>query len=141
MNLKIADLMAKEVITTQPHKSIAHVKEMMMNNRISSVPVVNSDNEPVGIVTSNDFRQELNNSAPVSSLLKSEHIYQVPAYNDVSVAAKIMRKHKIHHVIVTHEKEVVGIISSFDLLELLDSHKFVMKNPPTPSKKKKARYA
>ena len=141
MNLKIADLMAKQVITTQPHKSIAHVKDVMMKNRISSVPVVNTENEPVGIVTSNDFRQELNNAAPVSSLLKSEHIYQVPAYNDVSVAAKIMRKHKIHHVIVTHEKEVVGIISSFDLLKLLDDHKFVMKNPPTPSKKKKPKFA
>ena len=57
MNIKIADLMVKQVTTTQPHKNIGHVKKMMRNNKISSVPVVNSDNIPVGIITSNDFNQ------------------------------------------------------------------------------------
>lgn len=134
--MKIADLMSKNVITTRPHKSIAHVKDIMRKNKISSVPVIDENNVPVGIVTSNDFRMNIKDNSPVSKLLFS-HVYQVPAYNDVSVAAKIMRKHKIHHVVVTHEKEIVGLISSFDLLELLDGHKFIMKNPPTPSKKKK----
>lgn len=136
MNIKIADLMTKQVVTTLPHKSIGHVKDIMRKNGISSVPIVNSDNEPVGIVTSNDFREDLNDGSPVSQILP-EHVYSVPAYNDVSVAAKIMRKHRIHHVVVTHEKEIVGIISAFDLLELLDENKYVMKNPPTPGKNSK----
>lgn len=136
MNVKIADLMATSVITTQPHKSIGHVKEIMRNNKISSVPVVNSDNEPVGIVTSNDFREDVKDSTPVSEILP-EHVYSVPAYNDASVAAKVMRKHHIHHLVVTHEKEIVGIISAFDLLKLMDDHKFTIKNPPTPSNKSK----
>ncbi len=139
MNIKIADLMVKNVITTQPHKTIAHVKEIMQNNKISSVPVVNTDNEPVGIVTSNDFKKDVKDTSPISTILP-EHVYTVPEYNDISVAAKIMRNHKIHHIIVTHEHEITGIISAFDLLQLLDNHKFVMKNPPTPNKKKKAKY-
>ena len=136
MNIKIADLMVKNVVTTEPHKSIGHVKDIMTKNRISCVPVVNSQNEPVGIVTTNDFKMNRGDNSPVSQLL-SGHVYAVPAYNDISVAAKVMRKHQFHHLIVTHEKEIVGIISSFDLLALLDNHKFVMKNPPTPSKKKR----
>jgi len=136
MNIKIADLMVKNVVTTEPHKSIGHVKDIMTKNRISCVSVVNSQNEPVGIVTTNDFKMNRGDNSPVSQLL-SGHVYAVPAYNDISVAAKVMRKHHFHHLIVTHEKEIVGIISSFDLLALLDDHKFVMKNPPTPSKKKK----
>ncbi len=136
MNIKIADLMVKNVVTTEPHKSIGHVKDIMTKNQISCVPVVNSQNEPVGIVTTNDFKMNRGDNSPVSQLL-SGHVYAVPAYNDVSVAAKVMRKHHFHHLIVTHEKAIVGIISSFDLLTLIDDHKFVMKNPPTPSKKKK----
>lgn len=128
--------MTKQVVTTRPHKTIGHVKQIMKKNKISSVPVVNDDNEPVGIVTSNDFRLDLKDTSPVSSLLVS-HVYQVPAYNNVNIAAKIMRKHKIHHVVVTHEKEIVGIISSFDLLTLLEGRKYSVKNAPTPSKKKK----
>lgn len=136
MNIRIADLMVKNVVTTEPHKSIGHVKDIMTKNRISCVPVVNSQNEPVGIVTTNDFKMNPGDNSPVSQLL-SGHVYSVPAYNDVSVAAKVMRKHHFHHLIVTHEKEIVGIISSFDLLALLDDHKFVMKNPPTPNKRAK----
>lgn len=129
MNVKIADLMVDHVVTTTPHKSLGHVRDIMRNNKISAVPVVNSDDEPVGIVTSNDFRKEVNDASPVSTVLSGK-LYQVPAYNDISVAAKIMRKHKIHHVLVTHEKKLTGIISSFDLLKLIDENRFSMKNPP-----------
>ena len=41
-----------------------------------------------------------------------------------------MRKHRVNHVIVTHEKKIVGILSSFDLLQLVEEHRFVMKNAP-----------
>jgi CBS domain-containing protein len=133
MNVKIADLMVDHVITTLPHKSIGHVKDIMKTNKISAVPVVNTDDEPIGIVTSNDFRKDLNDNSPVSTLLP-EHVYQVPAYNDISVAAKVMRKHKIHHLLVTHEKKLVGIISAFDLLKLIDGNRFTMKNAPDSKK-------
>ena len=66
----------------------------------------------------------------------SEGVRAVPAYNDVSVAARIMRKRKIHHVVVTHEKRVVGMISSFDLLQLVEGHRFSVKGAPTTSKRK-----
>ncbi len=133
MNIKIADLMADHVVTTLPHKSMGHVKDIMKKNKISAVPVVNSENEPVGIITSNDFRNHVKEESPVSSYLSGD-LYKVPAYNDVSVAAKIMRKHRIHHVLVTHEGQLVGIISAFDLLGLIDEHRFSMKNPPSNKK-------
>ena len=134
MNVKIADLMVKHVVTTQPHKSLGHVKDIMKKNRISAVPVINSDNEPVGIITSNDFRNHVKDESPVSTVLSGE-VFQIPAYNDISIAATIMRKHHIHHLLVTHEKELVGIITSFDLLKLIDEHRFTMKNPPNSQKR------
>ena len=129
VNIKIDDLMAKRVITAQPHHSVDHVRALMDNNHISAVPVVGPNEEPLGIVTSTDLARELKGGSPISGLM-TENVYQVPRYNDASVAARIMRKHKIHHVVVTHEKKVVGIISSFDLLQLVEDHRFVMKNPP-----------
>jgi CBS domain-containing protein len=60
----------------------------------------------------------------------SENVHKLPAYNNVDVAARVMRKHKIHHVVVTHEKKVVGILSTFDLLKLVEDHRFVMKSAP-----------
>ena len=48
----------------------------------------------------------------------------------------MMRNHKIHRVVVTHEKQVVGILSAFDLLKLVEGHRFVAKTAPTSSKRK-----
>jgi signal-transduction protein with cAMP-binding, CBS, and nucleotidyltransferase domain len=48
-----------------------------------------------------------------------------------------MRSHHVHHVLVTNEKQVVGIIRSFDRLKLVEDHRLVTKNPPDVSKQKK----
>jgi hypothetical protein len=42
---------------------------------------------------------------------------------------------------VTNDKELVGIISSFDLLQIIEGRRFQMKNPSTPTSKKKGKRA
>ena len=138
MNAKIEDLMVNSVITTVPHKSVGHVKKMMETNNIQSVPVVSNEDEVLGIVTSQDLLTANNEGTPIQKLMTKD-VLTVPLYSDVHIAARVMRNHKIHHLVVTHEKKIVGILSSFDLLKLVEDHRFVMKNPPTPSKKRSKR--
>jgi CBS domain-containing protein len=135
MNVKVDELMSHSVVTTEPHKSIDHVRGMMEKNKVSAVPVVNSDGEVLGIVSSTDMVPELNGSSPVSQLM-TEKVYTVPKYDDVSIAARVMRNHHIHRVVVTHEKKVVGVLSTFDLLKLVEDHRYVAKNAPTKSTRK-----
>ena len=135
MSVKVEELMTKSVITAQPHQSVEHVRNMLERNSISSVPVVDSDGHPIGIVSATDLVQELKPAAPISQIM-TEKVYTVPQYDDTSIAARVMRNHKIHHVVVTHEQKVVGILSAFDLLKLVESHRYVAKNAPTPSKRK-----
>ncbi len=135
MNLKIADLMAKRVITAQPHHSVDHVRGLLERNRIHAIPIVGPDGEASGIVTTADLARKLKGETPVKRIM-SKRVHSLPAYNDVSMAAKIMRRNKIHHVVVTHEKQVVGIISSLDLLELVEGHRFTVKNAPSHQRKK-----
>jgi len=126
MTLKITDLMSKRVITAQPHHTIAHVRALMTKNRILAVPIVGPDGAALGIVTSSDLMNGHNEKSPVTKAM-SEGVHKLPAYNNVDVAARVMRKHKIHHVVVTHEQKVVGIISSFDLLKLIESQRYEAK--------------
>jgi CBS domain-containing protein len=135
MSVKVEELMTKSVITAQPHQSVEHVRSMLENNSVSAVPVVDSDGHPVGIVSSTDLVRELKPGSPISQVM-TENVYTVPQYDDTSIAARIMRNHKIHRVVVTHEKQVVGMLSAFDLLELVESHRYVSKNAPTLSKRK-----
>ena len=109
----------------------------MRKHKVSAIPVVDSKDHPVGMVTSSDLLDELADGAPVSSFM-SDSVLSVPEYDQPHVAARIMRNHKIHHLVVTDsDKKVTGIVSAFDLLCLVEDHRFVIKQGPTKSKKKK----
>lgn len=135
MNVVIKDLMSPSVVTTQPHKSVGHVKDIMRTNKVHSVPVVNGEMGLEGIVTTKDFLNDISDNTPVSHVM-IKHVYTVPLYEGVHVAARVMRNHHINHLVVTDEHRVVGLVSAYDLLKLVEDHRFVMKNGPTPSKKK-----
>ncbi|MDA1327291.1 MAG: CBS domain-containing protein [Proteobacteria bacterium] len=137
MSIRIADLMAKKVITAQPHHTVGHIRTLMTRNRIQAVPVVDSDGKLLGIVTATDLVSDPKAETPVNKIM-TERVYKVPAYNNVSVAARVMRKHKIHHVVITHEKEVTGIISSYDLLKLVEDHHFEIKGAKKTQTRKSA---
>ena len=135
MNVKVEELMTQSVVTAEPHQSVEHVRNMLEKNKISAVPVVDSDKHPVGIISLTDLAQDLKAGAPISSIM-TEKVYTVPKYDDVSIAARVMRNHSIHRVVVTHEQAVVGMLSAFDLLKLVEGHRFVAKNAPQRSKRK-----
>ena len=137
MNAKVDDVMVSQPIVGRPHDEVASVRKRMREHRIQSLPIVGPDGEPEGIVSASDLLEELPDTKPVSQLM-SRKVYTVPRYEGVHIAARIMRNHRIHHLVVTHENEVVGIVSAYDLLSLIEDHRFVRKNAPTPSKRKRS---
>ena len=138
MNVKIADLMSNKVLTAQPHHSIAHVRKLMQTNSIHALPVTSTAGELKGIISSHDLVDSHKEHTPVSQIMVRD-VYTIPQYNDVHQAARLMRNHRIHHVVVTHEQKVVGILSSFDLLALVEDHRFVMKAAPQKSNRQPKR--
>ena len=138
MIVKIVDLMAKRVISATPHHSVAHVRKLMERNRVHAIPVVGPDMEPLGIVSTADLAKRLKDETPIRRIM-SQQVKTIPAYNPVSAAARAMRRGKIHHLVVTHEKRVIGMLSSFDLLRLVEDHRFTLKNPSKPKTNSKSK--
>jgi CBS domain-containing protein len=136
MNVKVADLMREQVVTAQPHQTLDHVRGVLERNGISALPIVDTEDQPVGIVSSTDLLGSHPGGTPVSKIM-TERVYTVPKYDNVSIAARVMRNHGIHRVVVTDEHKVVGILSAFDLLKLVEDHRFQMKPAPTPGKRKR----
>lgn len=130
MSVKVNELMADKLVTAQPHQTVQHVRRLLERNRIHAVPVVDPQGKLLGIVSTTDLLAGAKDAAPVSQVM-TERVITVPLYEDVHIAARVMRNNQIHRVVVTHEQKVVGILSSFDLLKLVEDHRFVMKNPPT----------
>ena len=136
MNVKIQDLMSSQVMTTTRHRSLGHVRELMSKHSIHAMPVVDTDGEPLGMVTSSDLLDGKGDGSKVSSVMTRD-VVTVPAYSEPRLAARIMRNKHIHRLVVTHEKKVVGILSSFDLLRLVEDHSFRAKQAPKTRRSKR----
>ena len=55
MNLTASDVMNKDVITFQQHNSVREAFEIIANENFSGAPVVNEDDELIGVVTEKDL--------------------------------------------------------------------------------------
>jgi CBS domain-containing protein len=126
------------VMTITPHQSAGHARELMTRHRVSALPVVGPDNDPVGIVTASDLLDGPADGTPVGDFAKKQ-VYTVHPGDGPHVAARIMRNHHLHHVVVVEESTVVGMLSTFDLLRLVEDHRYVAKNAPTPPKRSPSR--
>jgi CBS domain-containing protein len=135
MSVKVEEIMRKQVIFSTPEQRVGHLKTLFKKNKINILPVIDHDEEIVGVVSSRDLLDETNDEKHVRDMM-TEKVYTIPPYEKVNIAAKIMRNHHIHHLIVTHEKKLVGIISTFDLLKILEKSKFTAKNMTAPTKAK-----
>ena len=132
--IKVHELMKSNVLTAPPHQHIFQIREIMKKHKIQSIPIVDPENTLVGIVSNQDLLEQASDHSPVSQHM-TEKVYTIPEYEKVEIAARIMRNHKIHHLVVTKEKKVVGILSSFDLLKLVENHRFQVKHPAPQNKK------
>ena len=134
--VRVEDLMAAQVMTATRHQSVGHVRDLMSKHGIHCLPVIDTDGEPVGIVTSSDLIGGKDDETLVGKVMTTE-VTTVSPYAGPHLAARTMRNRKIHHLVVTDEKKVVGILSTFDLLQLVEDKRFVAKNLPTTPKKAK----
>lgn len=131
-------------MTLTPHQKVGHARDLMKEHRVSAFPLVAPDGDLVGIVTASDLiDDDRADDTPLGSFAK-RHVYSVHPNDGPHVAARIMRNHRLHHVVVVERgaddtTQVMGMVSSFDLLRLVEDHRFVAKNAPTPSKKAAAR--
>ena len=127
MNIKVKDLMSSQVLTAQRHQTVGHVRQVMSNNGIHAMPVVGSDGDVIGMVTSTDLVGTVKEDSRISAIMSTD-VVTVPAYSEPRTAARCMRNQHFHHLVVLDEKKVVGILSTFDLLRLVEDKRFVMKS-------------
>lgn len=127
MSVKIDRLMAQGVVVAQPDHSVHYVRRQMKTLDIHALPVADSHGTPVGIVRSRDLINVADPEMPVERVMEANPI-TVDRHTDVSAAAALMRRHRQRQVIVTDSGKIVGIVSAFDFLELLEGRHFVEKD-------------
>ncbi|MGK0188341.1 MAG: CBS domain-containing protein [Verrucomicrobiales bacterium] len=136
MNTKVSDLMVAGVVTVLPEETFGDARRRMREEGVHALPVADELGHPVGMITVNDLMEDIPDDTLIARIIDPK-VYTVPRYDGTHIAARIMRNHKIHHLVVTDENKIVGIVSSFDLLKLVEDHRFKMTNAPTSKKRQR----
>ena len=147
MNAK--DAMTVDVVTVSPDHSVRHAAQIMLDHRISGVPVVDDGGRLVGILTEGDLmrRSELGFAAlslgdrqsptceewvrayvkghswKVADVMTSD-LVEVAEETPLARIAALLGKHGIKRVPVMREGHLVGIVSRADLLQAFVTAKF-----------------
>jgi CBS domain-containing protein len=145
--MRAIDVMTSRVVTATPEMTVQDAAKLMINNRISGLPIVNGDRQLVGIVTEGDLLRRTEtgterrrsrwsewfspNSRLAAEYIKSyaRRLADIMTRDMVNVAelaalseiADLMETKRIKRVPVVHDGKLVGIVSRADLLRVLAS--------------------
>ncbi len=120
MNESVQTIMIKELITLKPESNLAEVRDIFMNKRIHHLPVVDSENKLVGIITTYDlWKQDINMSDYANVLVKdvmSKKVLKIGPDDKVGTAAELFLDNRFHALPVVQDGLLVGLVTSFDVL-------------------------
>ncbi len=121
----VRDYMTAEVVVASPKDSIAYIRNLMLKNEFSRVIII-ENNKPVGIVTKKDLMKALAtkrslwkrrpiDKIAVSRIMSTNLITTTPD-TSIKACAKLMVENRISSLPVVENDELVGIITTTDLL-------------------------
>ena len=106
----IADVMHKDVVTVTPETSAESALALAQEKKIGCLPVVDDQDVPVGIVTTNDFIYRILN--PLLGLEKPGirlHIYDCGDAGQISQITGLIKQHKMElEVIHVDDSKISG---------------------------------
>jgi len=121
--LKVGDIMHKDVKVVNENATIVEVSKLMRDNNVGSVVVLN-EKKAIGIVTERDVVHKVNANDRISSEVKileimSNPIIAITPEKSLEDAAKAMKMHNIKRLpVINEEKELIGIITEGDIVEV-----------------------
>jgi CBS domain-containing membrane protein len=147
-SISVQEVMTHPVITIRADASLAQVADILINEKISGLPIVSDENKLIGIITEADFLRVLGIPAhhsghsvwqtledlfntyipvkePEGSIrnLMVTPVYTVRPQQTVQQSIKVMKENRIKRLVVTNEQQVVvGIITRSNLLHLFLNH-------------------
>ena len=109
--------MILDPITLEKEANIGDALLIMRENKIGGIPIVDSDEKLVGILTNRDLRFEKDMSQSVLDVMTSVGIVTTEL-TDLENAEKILQENKIEKLpVVNSENKLVGLITFKDIIK------------------------
>nr|WP_240504520.1 IMP dehydrogenase [Tsuneonella mangrovi] len=103
-------------ITISPDATLGEAQALMIQNRISGIPVTDRDGKLVGILTNRDVRFAENPQQPVRELMTAENLATVPLGTSQDEAMRMLHQRRIEKLLVVDDAfKCVGLITVKDI--------------------------
>lgn len=123
MKQQIKNIFSDDLVTIKEGASLAEADDLMNNYNIRHLPVMNADCELVGILSKSDYAGlkyiDSRYTNHKVNIFMSSPVEMVRTTATVKHVARMFIEKKINSVLVTDDTEVIGILTSEDLLRIL----------------------
>jgi CBS domain-containing protein len=146
--MNAADVMTQPVISVTPETTIAEMAQLLLQHRISGLPVVGPDGAVVGMVTEGDFLRRIEtgterhhshwleflispgrlareytdaNARKVGEVM-TEDVVSVAPGASLPEVVRLMEHHRVKRLPVIDAGRLIGIVSRADLVQALLHH-------------------
>jgi acetoin utilization protein AcuB len=122
MNELVQSIMTTKVITLSPDQTLGDVRNLLMSKHIHHIPIVEGNNKLVGLITSWDIFKLGKSTEEYQNMKIKEvmttKIATLEPDQHIGAVAEVLMEHLFHAVpIVNDNHELVGIVTSYDLLK------------------------
>jgi len=106
-------------ITLNPENKVADAFQIMKEHRIGGIPVVDSNNILVGIITNRDLRFCKDPNMFIKDLMTKENLITAPEKTNLKQAEDILHQYRIEKLpIVGKDNKLVGLITYRDIINV-----------------------
>ena len=108
--------MISKPITLRPDATVQQALNMMMQFKISGVPITNESGKLVGILTNRDLRFLEKTNIPVADIMTTENLVTVPEGTTLEEAKQVLHGHRIEKLpVVDKDFMLRGLITVKDI--------------------------
>jgi IMP dehydrogenase len=111
--------MIQDPITLIKSATVGDALQIMAENKIGGIPVVDSENVLVGIVTNRDLRFQKKMSQPISEVMTKDNLVTAKKGTNLTKAEDILQNYKIEKLpVVDDENKLIGLITFRDIIKI-----------------------
>ena len=123
-SMYIYEIMSKNVVKVNHEISALEISKIMVKRRVSSVSIIDNDNKIIGIVTEKDLIREVCAKNILANTLTAAKVMSSPLItisknSSINDATKLMVEKKIKHLAIHENNDVIGIVTTYDLIDVL----------------------
>lgn len=126
--MKVNDCMCHDVMWVNPNTTICECAKLMAEHKVGCIPVCNTENNVVGLVTDRDILlrsvccDKNTKTTPVSEIMTT-NVCCCESNKELSYAENLMSENQIRRLPIIENNKIIGILSIGDISRNTNTNK------------------